>query len=265
MKKHVTIRATPLPGSPCPGVVLVILDVTELRRLEGLRQEFIANVSHELKTPLSSIKAYTETLLNGALQDENINQQFVSRISEQADRLHDLIMDMLSLARIESAQQSYEISSVSVREVVDRSIHGHRDAAIKKEIQLTATAWTSDLKVRAEPEALRQILDNLIKNAIMYTGPGGSVTVSWEPDPTNERMVAIRVRDTGIGIDEKNHARLFERFFRVDKAPSREQGGTGLGLSIVKHLTQFFDGSVSVESKLGEGATFLVHIPKSDG
>ena len=120
------------------------------------------------------------------------------------------------------------------------------------------------LFVRAESEALRQILDNLVKNAVMYTGEAGVVTVAWDSDSTDSSMVAIRVMDTGIGIDENNHARLFERFFRVDKARSREQGGTGLGLSIVKHLTQFLNGTVSVESAIGEGATFTVCLPKAE-
>ena len=261
---NLTIRATPLPGAPCPGVVLVILDVTDLRRLEGLRQEFIANVSHELKTPLSSIKAYAETLLNGALHDSNNNERFVQRISEQADRLHELILDMLSLARIESAQQSYEITPVPVSTVVEASLNSHRDKADSKSIRLVAQAPPEALAVKAEPEALRQILDNLVKNAVVYTGDGGTVTVCWERDPENPKMVAIRVSDTGIGIAEQHHARLFERFFRVDKARSREQGGTGLGLSIVKHLTQFFDGTVRVESELGKGTIFHICLPQAD-
>ncbi|MCA9214585.1 MAG: PAS domain-containing protein [Planctomycetales bacterium] len=264
VNRSLTIRATPLPGKPCPGVVLVILDVTELRRLEGLRQEFIANVSHELKTPLSSIKAYTETLLNGALQDTNNNERFVRRIAEQADRLHDLILDMLSLARIESAEQSYEITPISIADVVEKSLSSHQDSAAHKNIQLVTKPPQTKLFVRAESEALRQILDNLVKNAIMYTGEGGIVTVQWDRDSRDTAMVAIKVVDTGIGIDKKNHARLFERFFRVDKARSREQGGTGLGLSIVKHLTQFLNGTVAVESVLGEGATFTVCLPKAE-
>jgi len=264
VKLNLTIRATPLPGTPCPGVVLVIMDVTDLRRLEGLRQEFIANVSHELKTPLSSIKAYSETLLNGALHDTDHNERFVQRISEQADRLHELILDMLSLARIESAQQSYEIAAVSIATAVEASLNSHRDKAAAKSIRLITEPPATPLDVNAEPEALRQILDNLIKNAVMYTGEGGSVTVRWEREPEEPGMVAIRVADTGIGIAEEHQSRLFERFFRVDKARSREQGGTGLGLSIVKHLTQFFGGTVQVESELGKGTIFRICLPESE-
>lgn len=254
------IRANPLPGKPCSGVVLVIQDVTELRRLEGLRQEFIANVSHELKTPLSSIKAYSETLLNGALRDEANNEKFVQKIAEQSDRLQELILDMLSLARIESAQKSYEIVPVSVEDVVDESLAAHQTSAAAKQIKLSTEAPDSPLTVKAESEALRQILDNLIKNSVMYTGSGGTITVSWA---TVGEAVEIRVRDTGIGISLENQSRLFERFFRVDKARSREQGGTGLGLSIVKHLTQFFGGTVRVESELGKGSIFIVSLPSA--
>lgn len=251
------VHATPLPGQPCPGVVLVFYDITRLRRLESLRQEFVANVSHELKTPLSSIKAYAETLLSGAIHDQNHNVQFVQRIEDQADRLHQLIMDLLSLARIESGQEAYEISAVDVAQAVNLCLREHQQAAGSKAIQLTVEPAEESMIVLADDEGLRQILENLINNAIKYTPSGGQVTVRWKRDGHH---CLIEVSDTGIGIDPEHHDRLFERFYRVDKARSRELGGTGLGLSIVKHLAQFFGGNVGVQSEIGKGSVFWVRL-----
>lgn len=252
------IQATPIPGNPCPGVVLVMHDETELRRLESLRQEFVANVSHELKTPLSSIKAYAETLSQGAIHDPQNNLLFVTRIEEQADRLHQLILDLLRLARIESGEQTFEIGAVVVANLVDACLADHSAAAQAKSIQLQCDADDPKAQVRADEEGMRQILDNLVDNAIKYTPEGGTVLVLWGRHGNTVRM---EVRDTGIGIPRELQPRVFERFFRVDKARSRELGGTGLGLSIVKHLAQSFGGSVSVESQPGEGSSFTVELP----
>jgi two-component system phosphate regulon sensor histidine kinase PhoR len=249
------ISGARLPGDPCPGVVLVLHDLTEMRRLELLRHEFVANVSHELKTPLSSIKAYAETLRNGALDDPANNTRFVERIEEQAERLHQLILDILSLARIEAGQQFFDIAEVAVAPVVAACISDHAPTAAAKQIELTQSASNEIDCVRADAEGLRQILDNLVDNAVNYTPDGGQVTVAWRRQGEN---CVLEVSDTGIGIDEANQRRLFERFFRVDKARSRELGGTGLGLSIVKHLAQSFGGEVSVTSQPGEGSTFTV-------
>jgi two-component system phosphate regulon sensor histidine kinase PhoR len=255
------VHATPLPGSPCPGVVLVLYDVTRLRRLESLRQEFVANVSHELKTPLSSIKAYAETLRAGAIHDEEHNLEFLQRIEDQADRLHQLIMDMLSLARIESGEHGFEIQDVDLQEAIESCLEQHRTAAAAGQIELGMEAPEEPLMVRADDEAVRQILENLIGNAIKYTPPDGRVTVRWR---RQHNRALIEVSDTGIGIEAAHLDRLFERFYRVDKARSRELGGTGLGLSIVKHLAQFFGGSVGVRSVVGQGSTFWVTLPLSE-
>ncbi len=255
------VHATPLPGLPCPGVVLVLYDLTRLRRLESLRQEFVANVSHELKTPLSSIKAYAETLLCGAINDKSHNLEFVKRIEDQADRLHQLIMDLLSLARIESGDEAYEIHDVDIEEAVSTCLQEHRPGADAKQIELSSQPADEDLVVRADDEAVRQILENLINNAIKYTPEGGRVTVSWG---RQGKWALIEVADTGIGIEAAHLDRLFERFYRVDKARSRELGGTGLGLSIVKHLAQFFGGNVGVRSQVGKGSTFWVQLPLAE-
>lgn len=259
-KMSVAVQATPLPGDPCPGVVIVMHETTELRRLESLRRDFVANVSHELKTPLSSIKAYAETLRNGALEDRQASVTFVERIMEQSERLHHLILDMLSLARIESAQQVFEIVPVPIQEVVDECLANCRPIAENKRIELVAEPQQAGLLVRADKEGLREILDNLVDNAIKYTPNGGRVVVRWRATGDG-KMASIEVEDTGIGIDAEDLSRVFERFYRVDKARSRELGGTGLGLAIVKHLAQSFGGGVSAASESGRGSLFTVELP----
>jgi two-component system phosphate regulon sensor histidine kinase PhoR len=257
------VLATPLPGDPSPGVVLVLRDVTELKRLEHMRQQFIANVSHELKTPLSSIKAYTETLLGGARNDPVHCERFLQRIDEQAARLHDLIMDMLSLARIESSQSPLELTSVPVARVVRGCLADYEPQAAARRVSLKSNAAACDEQnhaIRGEEEALRQILSNLVDNGIKYTPAGGSVTVTCRRDGA---VAIIEVADTGVGIAPEHHVRVFERFYRVDKARSRELGGTGLGLSIVKHLAQAQGGTVAVVSEVGRGTQFTVKLPLS--
>lgn len=260
VRRDLAVRATCLPGDPANGVVMVLHNITELRRLENLRQEFVANVSHELKTPLASIKAYAETLRLGAMSDPENNLKFVDRIEEQAERLHQLILDMLQIARVESGEEAFEITDVSVNKVVDTCFNHYTDAAQRKEIHLVVEPSASSMRVYADEDGLTTILDNLIGNAIKYTPENGRVTVRWREE--NDQML-LEVQDTGIGIAPEHHTRVFERFYRADKARSRELGGTGLGLSIVKHLCQAFGGSVKLCSKPGEGSTFQVRLPLS--
>ncbi|MEQ8838679.1 MAG: ATP-binding protein, partial [Lacipirellulaceae bacterium] len=252
------IHGTPLPGEPCPGVVLVIDDVTAMKKLEGLRQQFVSNVSHELKTPLSSIKAYTETLLNGAIEDEENRVRFLERIDEQADRLNQLIHDMLSLARIEAGRDILDVKSLPLAPLISQCVADHESLAASKPVRLVNEAAETSLKVAADEESLRQVLSNLIDNALKYTPPDGEVRVRVQQD---EELVTIEVADTGIGIAPQHQDRLFERFYRVDKARSRELGGTGLGLSIVKHLCQAMNGEVTVSSEIGKGSQFRVKLP----
>ena len=257
-RRALAVRVSCLPGDPCPGVVVVLHDVTELRRLENLRQEFVANVSHELKTPLAAIKAYAETLRLGAMNDIEHNIEFVARIEEQADRLHKLILDMLQIARIETGKETFAITDVSIAQTVDACLEQHSKAAEQKGITIHVERPDQPITVRVDEAGLRTIVDNLVDNAIKYTNEGGEVTLRWWAE---ESFANVEVRDTGIGIADKDHARVFERFFRVDGARSRELGGTGLGLSIVKHLSQAFDGLVVMRSQLGEGSSFQVRLP----
>lgn len=258
VRRVLALRATRLRGEPSPGVMVVLHDVSELRRLENLRREFVANVSHELKTPLASIKAYAETLKLGALNDPEHSLVFVGRIEEQAERLHQLILDLIHIARVESGQQAFEIVDLDLADAVSECIAQYTNTATIKNIQLSASPPVEPVVVRADDEGVHTILSNLIDNAIKYTPADGEVNVRWYAE--NGEGV-VEVIDSGIGIPAKEQTRIFERFYRVDKARSRELGGTGLGLSIVKQLVRAFGGSVSVDSRPQGGSTFKIKIP----
>jgi two-component system phosphate regulon sensor histidine kinase PhoR len=226
-----------------------------------MRQDFVANASHELKTPLASIKAYTETLLDWALHDDSVNIRFLERIDEQAERLNQLILDLLSLARLESGQEVFDHQPLDVVPVLDACVEAHRGRATAKNLDMTFDPGGLDegTMILADEEAVRQIADNLIDNAIKYTPEHGSVRVRCS---TLDDSVAFEVADSGIGIPRDDLPRIFERFYRVDKARSRELGGTGLGLSIVKHLIQSIGGRVDVASRVGSGSQFTVRFPR---
>ena len=254
-RRTLSLRATRLPGQPCPGIVIVLHDISDIRRLENLRREFVANVSHELKTPLAAVKAYAETLRLGAINDPEHNLMFVARIEEQADRLHELIIDILQIARIEAGQEAFDIVDVYLADVIEEALAQFADHAAARNISLTAEMPPDDLTVRGDEEGVRTVINNLVDNAIKYTPAEGRVTIHCHYDAAT---ATVDVCDTGIGIGEQHLARIFERFYRADKARSREMGGTGLGLSIVKHLTQAFGGQVSVTSEEKKGSSFRV-------
>lgn len=259
-QKTVALTAATLGSSRFRGVVLVFHDISELRRLERMRRDFVSNVSHELKTPLTSIQAYADTLLDGALEDAEHNQAFLQRIVQQSERLQSLIMDLLSLAKIEAQEEVFDIQPVSVDEAIRACADGHLAIADAKGVALK---WSADsaLSVLSDPDGLSQILDNLVDNALNYTPPGGEVRIECRREG---ECCVMTVEDTGIGISRDQQARIFERFYRADKARSREVGGTGLGLAIVKHLAQAFGGRVSVVSELGAGSAFEVRLPLAE-
>jgi two-component system phosphate regulon sensor histidine kinase PhoR len=259
-RKHavVAVLASRLPGKPRAGAVLVFHNVTELRRLENIRREFVSNVSHELKTPLTAIQAYAETLLDGAIDEPEHRRQFVERIAEQSNRLHALIQDLLRLARIESGEKVFEVQAVGVAPIVTECLGAQSAVAQAKGQQLSIENASSDIRILADEGGLHTIVSNLIDNAVKYTQKGGVVAVAWRRE---EGWGVIEVRDNGPGIAGEHLSRIFERFYRVDKARSRDIEGTGLGLSIVKHLVQEFGGAVNVHSQLGSGTTFIVRLP----
>ncbi len=257
-KSVVSLTVTALPHDPVPGAVLVLRDMTALRKLESMRRDFVTNVSHELKTPLTSIQAYADTLLNDPETDREQEEYFLSRIVSESERLHHIILDLIRLGRIESQADDYEVQEVAVGAVVSACLEDHRAVAEGKSIHLQSVPSAEPLSVLADADELRTILDNLVDNAIKYTDSDGHVLVRWQH---SDDMGIIEVQDDGAGIPLDRQPRVFERFYRVDKARDRERGGTGLGLSIVKHLCQMFGGSVEVDSEMGQGSTFRVRLP----
>ena len=264
---HPTDRFLRALAIPCegrdprtPSVVLVIQDVTEHQAFDRLRKEFVANVSHELKTPLTSIRGLTETLLDGAIEDAQNNRRFLTVIDEEAARLSRLIDDLLTLSQVEAAEkQDLALKEVPLKPFLEAIRASFEAEVAKRRLRLSVDVDPS-LRVKGDEDRLRQVFINLIDNAVKYNKPGGSVAVSAKAEGA---WIKISVEDTGIGIPESDQPRIFERFYRVDKARSRELGGTGLGLSIVKHIVEAHKGKVAVTSRLGEGSTFLVSLPKA--
>jgi len=240
------------------GAVLVFHDVTRLRELEGLRQDFVANVSHELRTPLSLIKSTAETLLDGAKDDPAVATRFIEIIDKHANRLTLLIDDLLLLARLDSGRIEMKFQALPLREAAQDSLDDFGIMARARSVTLENVVPV-DLLARADPERLRQVLSNLIDNAIKYGRPRGVVSIGGRL--LDEGRVELTVRDDGPGIPLEAKARIFERFYRVDKARSREQGGTGLGLAIVKNVMEAHGGEVRVESAPGAGTTFFLTLP----
>jgi two-component system phosphate regulon sensor histidine kinase PhoR len=264
--QYFSVSATPVraidPASTVPpkisGAVVVLHDVTELRRLERVRQDFVANVSHEFKTPLTAIQGFTETLLGGALDDPKNNVRFLHIIRNHAVRLARLTDDLLKLARIEAGKMEVEFFSVGLMELIEGCAETALMKANKKQITLDIEIPPGLPPVRGDAELLRDVLQNLLDNAIQYTGTGGRIRVTAEAGP---RDATVTVADTGIGIPLADQERIFERFYRVDAARSREAGGTGLGLSIAKHIMEAHGGRLWVESEVGKGSRFSFSIP----
>jgi two-component system phosphate regulon sensor histidine kinase PhoR len=221
----------------------------------------VANASHEFKTPLASIRAYAETLLDGAIHDDEVSLRFLQRIEEQADRLNELVLDMLSLARLDAGEDTYAHAPLTVDPVIHDCVENHRGRAEAKSLSLVERidGLEDTVQIFADKEALRQILDNLIDNAIKYTPEGGRIRVLGRAE---ERRVLIEVSDTGIGIPRDEIPRVFERFYRVDRSRGRSIGGTGLGLAIVKHIVQRLGGQIRVESRVNAGSTFILSLPR---
>jgi len=241
------------------GVLVVLNDVTQLRRLENIRRDFVSNVSHELKTPITSIKGFVETLCDGALEDREHARRFLDIIARHAERLHAIIEDLLALSRLEQDSDSYDIPRLetSLDEVIQAAV---LDCAAKAEAQhvTVISACAAELRAAVNAPLLEQALVNLLDNAIIYSNPGSR---AWVTARQEDHLLVIEVRDQGIGIPPDHLERVFERFYRVDKARSRERGGTGLGLAIVKHIAQVHGGQVSVTSAVGQGSTFTLRFP----
>ena len=260
-EKVFLVHASPIKREgKSEGAVLVFHEITKLRRLERIRQDFVANVSHELRTPLSSIKGYTETLIDGALNDEENAANFLKTIHSESERLSNLIDDLLSLSRIESNKIKMVLGACDIYEPLKQSVATLEKNASEKKITITISIPDNLPKVLGDETRLSQVFYNLIDNAIKYTHENGEIRIYAHE---TGKFIQVDIEDNGIGIPENDLSRIFERFYRVDKARSREMGGTGLGLSIVKHIVQAHGGEVWVKSTLGAGSTFSFTIPKA--
>ena len=247
-------------GEKRKGAIAVFHDISRLKELEKIRQDFVANVSHELRTPLTTIKGYTETLLEGAMKEE-VAPQFLQVIQKHADRLTKIVEDLLTLSKIESKEFYLKWERLPLSELIYDVLDFVKEAAEKKKISISRSIILSSLEVIGDRIYLEQVFINLLDNAIKYTHETGEISISALEKEQGE--IQVMIKDNGIGIPKEDLSRIFERFYRVDKGRSQELGGTGLGLSIVKHIIQAHGGRVWADSKLGEGSTFYIALPRT--
>lgn len=260
-ERWLQVNASPITHSDGQwlGTILLFHDVTRLRQFERARQEFVANVSHELRTPLSHIKGYVETLLSGAKDDPAVATRFLQTIERNTGRLQLLIEDLLTLSELESGRVRLKLEPVALQTVAARICEDFKARAASRRVTLRNE--TRDLTVQANAPRVEQVLSNLVDNAIKYGREGGQVTISARAQA--DGPVEVRVQDDGPGLPPESLERVFERFYRVDKARAREQGGTGLGLAIVKHIVQNHGGRAWAVSQPGHGATFCFTLPRA--
>lgn len=256
-KRSYDIHVSPIDLDGSPHAIGVFYDVTQVERLEKIRQEFLSNISHELRTPLTSIMAFVETLEDGAIDDKENNRRFLGVIRRNAERMHELIADILELSMIESGNVSIETKQVRLKNLVDEVFTALSSKAADREVVLV-NSIQKQAAAMADPVRLEQMLTNLIDNAIKFNRAGGTVTLT---SVESEEKASISVTDTGEGILPDHLPRVFERFYRADRGRTREVGGTGLGLAIVKHLARLHGGEVSVSSAPGSGTTFTIELP----
>ena len=251
------MQTTPI-ADEAQELLAVFVDVTDLRRLESLRRDFVANVSHELRTPVTAVRSAAETLRVAMVEDPDRAGRFVDIIDRNAQRLHELIEDLLELSRLESNQFQLKQETVDVLGTANLVASLFRERAEKKKVKLVVKSAPKPVSLRTDQRALEQVLTNLVDNAIKYCPAGSTIAIDANE---MEETTFVRVQDDGPGIDPKHLPRLFERFYRVDAGRSRDVGGTGLGLSIVKHLAEAMGGEVDVESAVGRGSKFTLTLP----
>jgi two-component system phosphate regulon sensor histidine kinase PhoR len=258
--RRVLVQAAPLSGDD-HGMLFVFVDVTELRRLESLRRDFVANASHELRTPIAAVRSATETLRNGAIDDPDAAVRFLDIIERNAQRLQSLVEDMLELSKLEAKEFKLKRDRVELYRVVPLVLSLFRERAEKKGVRLTSDVDRTVPDVEADARAIEHVLSNLVDNAVKYCPTGSTIRVTAGAVAGRVELV---VSDTGPGIAPEHLSRVFERFYRVDAGRSRELGGTGLGLSIVKHMVEAMRGKVAVSSVVGKGSTFTVTLSPSN-
>jgi two-component system phosphate regulon sensor histidine kinase PhoR len=258
--RHYRLHVTLLKQSHQAGAILVLQDITDVQRIDKMRADFVANASHELKTPITAIRGFAETLIESETIDHTISQRFMRKIHGQSIRLSDLVSDLLALSRLESNDKAFN-TQVDLTQVVQRVCANLQAVAQSHKVVLELEIEGGQMTLLGDDNALGQMATNLIDNAIKYTAEMGTVTVQIK---AQSGLAVLTVRDNGLGIDEANQERVFERFYRVNKARSQSLGGTGLGLAIVKHIVQNHRGHLHLKSKLNHGSTFTVEIPLSD-
>lgn len=241
------------------GIIIVLQDVTEQKELEEMRKEFVANVSHELRTPLTTVKSYAETLLDGALDEKDLALSFLKVINNEADRMTALVQDLLELSRLDNKQVRFHLKSINIVHLVAESVEHHQIHAQKKNQTMDCYIDIPGAVIKIDPDRVRQVLSNVLSNAIKYSPEKAEIKIRlWE----NGEHINVSISDTGIGIPEKNISRIFERFYRVDKARSREMGGTGLGLAIAKEIMEIHGGRIWAKSEQGKGTTITLEFNK---
>ena len=255
------VTVASVPAAETSGAVIVLHDITELRKLERVRRDFVANVTHEFKTPLTAIHGFAETLLAGAIEDPQNRIHFLEIILEHSRRLARLTDDLLKLSKMDADRLELEIRRLSVSQFVDSCIETTQRPAAEKDLRISVNLPERLPDIAADRRRLAEVLQNLLDNAMQYTPAGGQIKVSAS---ANGAEVTFTVSDTGIGIPQADQPRIFERFYRVDVARSREVGGTGLGLSIAKHLVEVHGGRIWVESEVGQGSRFHFTVPLFD-
>ncbi|KAB7668016.1 two-component system histidine kinase PnpS [Bacillus sp. B1-b2] len=260
-KKNFQVYGVPIIGTndKWMGILIVFNDITELKKLEQIRKDFVANVSHELKTPITSIKGFSETLLDGAMENQHTLEEFLRIILKESDRMQTLVQDLLDLSKLEQHHFSLNKEKFNIIEVLNKATKMLEGKAESKNIELNFYQENDIIPIEGDRSRLTQVFLNLISNAVSYTPNNGKVNVSVIE---KKKKIDILIKDTGIGIEQAEIPRIFERFYRVDKARSRNSGGTGLGLAIVKHLIEIHKGIIKVDSKVGEGTTFTITLNK---
>jgi two-component system phosphate regulon sensor histidine kinase PhoR len=263
-ERILNIDATPLrdPDGELVGAVAAIHDVTELRRLQTVRQDFVANVSHELKTPITAIQGLVETLAGDDDMEVETRQRFIEKIRNQTLRMSDMVEDLLTISRLESDDKPSEQQRFNLLDPIREAVETVQPSAQRKDHELETQLPEEPPYVEGDPAAVRRLLNNLLENAVKYTGEGGQIELRVRRDGDS---ALIEVEDNGAGIEPRKQERIFERFYRVDDARTRDAGGTGLGLAIVKHLTLTLNGEIEVESTPGRGSTFTVSLPLTNG
>lgn len=236
------------------GCVIIFHDITDIRKTEKMRRDFVANVSHELRTPLSAIEGYSETLLDGAIDDQAVCRDFINVIYRHSLRLTQLVEDLLDLSKLESPDYKPDLVPISLQNLIQPALVLVQEKADEKNIRISIELHHPLTLIMADPSSMQQVITNLLDNAIKYTPTDGQVSI--HAFDNGKGKIQVDVKDNGIGIEAKHLSRIFERFYRVDKARSRDMGGTGLGLSIVKHIVQLHGGEIWVDSKVNEGSVF---------